>query len=443
MIEAMSSAFPGANMALVVALDVALKSTVILMLVFAADAALSRRRALVRSALWNATLVGLMFLSVASLAFPRLRIAILPAWELTTVAASATGSSDPMPEIEAASGEPTVTTIPLAALPASSLQSHKLVEPAPGRVAAFILGAYLVVAVFLALRVAGSLAAVRRLRGRCQPVDDPEWVSAMHQTRDRLGIGCPVALVRSDRISVPMVIGWLRPAIILPVALPGTAGPTLIEMVILHELAHVRRGDFGWNLVHKLVRLVYWPHPLVWPLGRIVGSVREQACDDLCVHVLGGSAAYRASLIEVASGLLSRPDPSMGLAFARATNLGRRLAWIDQSPGASRCILSMPARLAIGAIIVAFAAAVGSIELDRSPARADQAPIEHAAAAVEQTKPSDVRTNELQTPEPAAIEIVVQAKDSGKPLAGATVRCRSISRHRSGRQTTTGECEST
>ena len=327
-----------------------------------------------------------------------------------------------MPEIEAASGEPTVTTIPLAALPASSLQSHKLVEPAPGRVAAFILGAYLVVAVFLALRVDGSLAAVRRLRGRCQPVDDPEWVIAMHQTRDRLGIGCPVV---AGEVGSHLGSDGHRLASAgdhLAGRLDGHRGPKLIEMVILHELADVRRGDFGWNLVHKLVRLVYWPHPLVWLLGRIVGSVREQACDDLCVHVLGGSAAYRASLIEVASGLLSRPDPSMGLAFARATNLGRRLAWIDQSPGASRCILSMPARLAIGAIIVAFAAAVGSIELDRSPARADEEPNEHAAPAVEQSKPSDVRTNELQTPEPAAIEIVVLAKDSGKPLAGATIR---------------------
>ncbi len=427
MIDFIRAAYPAANMALVVALDVALKATAILMLAFAAHAALSRRRALVRSALWNATLVGLMLLPLASLAFPRLQIAILPARETMTVAASAPGSGGSLPEIQPDADESSVTMTPVPVAPASSLRSPEFVQsltarPAPGQLASVVLGFYVTVALFLALRVAGSLVAVRRLKRQCQPVGDPAWMNAMRQTRDRLGITRPVALMRSDDVSVPMVVGRLRPAIILPSALPAVAGPLLIEMVLLHELAHVIRGDFGWNLVHKLVRLVYWPHPLVWPLGRIVGSVREQACDDLCVHVLGGSAAYRASLIEVASGLVSRRDPTVGMALARGTNLGRRLAWIDRSEGSYRCLLGMPARLALGATVVAFAAALGSIEVDRSSATASEPRIERPAQPVEHTNPSDAPKNETQTPQPDAIEIVVMAKDSGKPLAGATVR---------------------
>ena len=73
------SAFPGADAALLIAIDVVLKATIVLALAYAVHAGLGRGRALARSALWDATLVALLLLPLASLAFPRLRIAVLPA----------------------------------------------------------------------------------------------------------------------------------------------------------------------------------------------------------------------------------------------------------------------------------------------------------------------------------------------------------------------------
>lgn len=179
----------------------------------------------------------------------------------------------------------------------------------------------------------------------------------------------------------------------------------MIDAVSLHELSHVRRGDFGWNLVRRVVQVVYWPHSLTWPLGRMIGAVREQARDDLRIHVLGEASAYRASLLEIASGLVSRPDPALGLAMARSTNLGRRLAWIDRSQGASRCLMPAPGRLAIAASVLAVAGAVGSIKLAR------------ATASEEPPQPAPT-----STPPPRSVEIVVKGQDTGKPLACATVR---------------------
>ena len=79
----------------------------------------------------------------------------------------------------------------------------------------------------------------------------------------------------------------------------------------------------------------------------VVEAVREQACDDMCVHVLGGSKSYRASLVEVASGVVRRPEPALGLAMAGPTRLGRRLQWIDRTRGTSRCVLQWPARFGL------------------------------------------------------------------------------------------------
>ena len=103
----------------------------------------------------------------------------------------------------------------------------------------------------LAARLAVSLVAVRRLRRRCGRFEDDAWSCALERWRARLGIARRVALLRSDRVSVPVVVGWLRPSIILPGGLAEMAGPRLMDAVLLHELGHIRRGDYGWNLVRS------------------------------------------------------------------------------------------------------------------------------------------------------------------------------------------------
>ena len=271
---------------------------------------------------------------------------------------------------------------------------------------------YLAVATLLVLRLAASMMAVARLRRQCVVVKDERWASALDLWRARLGINRRVPLLASDRVSVPIVAGWLRPSIIVPKALAAEANSTLIGSVLVHELAHVRRADFGWNLVRKLMQIVYWPHPLAWLVGRAIGSVREQACDDLCVYGLGGSAAYRNSLIEIAAGLVRLPDPALGMAMARATNLGRHLAWIDRTHGASRCLSHWPTRIALALAMLAAAGVLGAVELARASPKADDTPAK--AAEMPQENP--------RADPPAWIEVTVRAKDSGRALAGATVR---------------------
>jgi beta-lactamase regulating signal transducer with metallopeptidase domain/thiol-disulfide isomerase/thioredoxin/protocatechuate 3,4-dioxygenase beta subunit len=421
MIDVFGSASPGARAALAVALDAAVKGAALIALTLAAHAALGRRRALARSALWNACLAGLLLLPAAGLAFPRLRVTLLPAREAAPAEAPPRARVDSFLE-RAPAAEPAFETPSPAVATAPAV-----LEPAPSRpapiaarvrrldAAALVLGVYLAVAALLVLRLAASLRAVERLRRGCERVEAPAWTEALERWRSRLGIARRVALLASDRVSVPVVVGWLGPAVVLPRALGQSADERLVDAVLLHELAHVRRGDFGWNLALRLVQAVYWPHPLVWPVGWFISAVREQACDDLCVHVLGGAAGYRASLVEVASGLVRRPEPALGLAMARATRLGRRLAWIDRSRGAPRCLLRWPARVAVAASVMALAGVLGAVELGRAPARAAEGPKEPAA------KPGESPKTQPASP-PPAIEVVVRAKDTGKPLEGATVR---------------------
>jgi HlyD family secretion protein len=239
-----------------------------------------------------------------------------------------------------------------------------------------IVGVYLGVAGFLALRLIVALAAVGRLRRASVAVGAPGWVEGLERWRERLGLRRPVLLARSGRADVPMVVGWLRPLIVLPETLVGAATSKTIDAVILHELAHIRRGDYAWNLVLRLVQVLYWPHPVAWFLGRVIGSVREQACDDLCIYWMGDARDYRATLLDVASGLVRpRPWQALGLAMARSSRLGRRIAQIDGSPGRPRCLLRWPARVLIVLATIAACGLLGSVQLARRSAAAQaQAP---------------------------------------------------------------------
>jgi len=418
--------FPAARVVLAVAIDVVFKATCLLGLTLVAHAILGRRRALVRSALWHACLAGLLFMPAASWGLPRLRVAVLPTSQGgiaveqrrdEVVKPDARVAQAQAPPIISVSGPPFVdlrVLNPLVAepMPARSRSAGTVADQWRPDRPALLIGVYLGIAAILFVRLACGLVAVGRLRRACERVDLPGWVDAVERWRTRLKITREVMLLRSDRVSVPLVLGWLRPAIILPGTLVKSTDPEVVDAVLSHELGHVKRGDYGWNLVQMLVRIIDWPPPPVWLIGRMISALCEQACDELCVHVLGGSEAYRRSLVEVASGLVCQPDPAIGLAMARTTNLSRRLAWIVHSNGAPRCLLRWPARCALTVMVVAAAGMLGSIELARKTAKASEPPPAKVAEPPKD-RPVDAAS---------AIEIVIIGTDTNKPLVGSRVR---------------------
>jgi len=164
------------------------------------------------------------------------------------------------------------------------------------------------------------------------------------------------------------VLGRRRAFLGSAVANGGLIGLLLLA-IALHELSHVRRGDYAWNVILRVVQAVYWPHVLVWVLGRVIAELRERVCDDLCVYELGGPAAYRDALLAVASGIIRRPSMALGLAMARTSKLGRRLAQIERSDGDHRFRAGWPATLMIGAMAIAAAGVIGAAQLVRAQPR--------------------------------------------------------------------------
>ncbi len=128
----------------------------------------------------------------------------------------------------------------------------------------------------------------------------------------RLGIHRAVALLESTAISVPMVVGWLRPVVLIPASVLTGLPPHQLAAVLAHELAHVRRHDYLVNLLQAAVETLLFYHPAVWWVSAQVRRERESCCDDLAVAICGDRLGYARALLSLEG--LRAPAPPLALA---------------------------------------------------------------------------------------------------------------------------------
>ncbi len=140
---------------------------------------------------------------------------------------------------------------------------------------------------------------VRRVRTvQVEPVD-AALIAVLEYLKCRFEIQRPVRLVKSALAEVPMVVGWIRPVILLPAS--ALTGLTLeqLESILAHELAHVRRWDYVVNAVQNLIETLLFYHPAVWWISRCVREEREHCCDDLVLRVCQDRVAYARALFRL------------------------------------------------------------------------------------------------------------------------------------------------
>ena len=126
-----------------------------------------------------------------------------------------------------------------------------------------------------------------------------EVLAAMNRVSQQLGLHCAVRVMQSTLAQVPVVVGYFKPVILLPLSLVTSIPAAQLEAILAHELAHVRRHDFVVNLLQTLVETLFFYHPAVWWLSHQIRVEREHCCDDLVVKVLGNRVEYGRALIAV------------------------------------------------------------------------------------------------------------------------------------------------
>lgn len=160
-------------------------------------------------------------------------------------------------------------------------------------------GLWLIGVLVLSIRSLGGWWYLRRLR-LASTIEAPVAVhSAFQRIAARLGLSRPITLRLSTAINSPMTMGTLRAIVLLPLSAITLLGPEELEVVLAHELAHVRRADFFWNILQTIVETLFFFHPAVWWLSTRIRHERELCSDDLALQVCPNPVVYARALVHL------------------------------------------------------------------------------------------------------------------------------------------------
>ena len=237
--------------------------------------------------------------------------------ELVNKALPAEITAFPVVAAAAASAKATAPATPAAV---SWLQASRAsVEPyLPLLVAGWLLGLLL-----MSGRLLGGLVYANRLRRVGAQALGAEWQQRLAGLARRAGLRRAVALLESARVAGPLVLGHLRPAILLPLGAVAGLSPALLEALLAHELAHIVRRDYLLNLGLAVAEVLFFYHPAVWFMAACLRAERENCCDDQAAALCGGDRLRVARALAALAELEASPAAMPRLALAAAGVGGR------------------------------------------------------------------------------------------------------------------------
>ncbi len=346
-------------------LDIFLKATLLIVAAWLATSLARQSSAAVRHRIWGLAFAGLLLLPVPPAFLPGWRLPIVPALGNTQTASPSlspqvqrTASrsleldrpgmipdlpeqyTELVPPIPAHSSSTSRSAN--AAAPDASGATEEQSEP-PSAIsvtsdwAVWKLSWQTWIVVLWVAGLAGALVPIavglirnRSVGRRARPVVDSEQSRLLAGLQRELRVRRAVRLLEAEGSLVPMTWGVLRPTVLLPAAWRGWTAQRQ-RIVLLHELAHVKRWDMQFQLLARMTCAMYWFHPLVWYSLQRLRAEREMACDD-CVLMAGERPTdYARHLVELARDCRALAMPA-ALAMAQPSGLERRVrALLDQT----------------------------------------------------------------------------------------------------------------
>lgn len=224
---------------------------------------------------------------------------------------------DPAPE-DAVLGDPAAEDRPVVAEEVGFRCGLRLLGYAR-TVQPYLLLGWIAGVTLLGVRLLLAQVAVHWLRRQRCPICN-ELSRRVAGLAERLGLRSAPRVFGCRRVGEAIVVGLLRPMVLLPACWLTEMTPEVLEAVVAHELAHIRRWDLWVNLFQRLVETLLFYHPAVWWLSRRVRLEREMCCDELAVAATGQRVGYAAALETAARRRAVRTKPLLGAAMG-GTNM--------------------------------------------------------------------------------------------------------------------------
>lgn len=209
-----------------------------------------------------------------------------------------------------------------AAVAPQALESLASPESLWSRVTPWIVSCWLLGVVAFSLRLLFGWIGLWRLRRNVSTV--PQWIETRTQFLAKtLRCTCPVIRL-SKKVGGAMAIGFIKPVILLPVSWATELPSDMLDAVIAHELAHIRRHDLWVNLLQRIIETLFFYHPAVWWASHQLRSERELCCDETVVAVTQNPIRYAETLEHIARLSLASADcsPSTNRHAALTVSIG-------------------------------------------------------------------------------------------------------------------------
>jgi TonB family protein len=329
----------------------ALKSAVVLSVAWLVTVALRRRSAAALHLVWTAGAAALLTLPLLSLAIPAVRVTVPAALLPPGVVFQTTVLGDAPAPAVVRRGAPRAANAPA--------------KPAPWRpdwrLSLMLLWAAGFTAAFAQMLI--GWAVMRRAKSTAKPFRDPHLPALLAA----LGIHREVDVLETRAGRMPVSFGLFRPAVLMPAdAVDWTAERR--RVVLLHELAHVRRGDHATHLLARAALSLYWWNPLAWMAWREFLKARERAADDMVLAAGAAAPDYAGHLLEIARTMQAAPAIGWAaVAMARPSQLeGRLLAILDSRR--SRKSRTRASAWIAGLVAAAVAVPLAALQAQNAPA---------------------------------------------------------------------------
>ncbi len=326
--------------------DTTMKSLVIFAVAGLFAFCLRRKSAAVRGFVWSMAIVGCLTAPLFSFVLPKWELGILPAEAPVSVAQSQL-SPKPVSSIPITSTQPQPNSVTDQSGPLTTLHWTDWM-------AIIWAGAGL----FLLIRLIVGIGAVWHISARGN-----NFSRAAEQCRSNWNQRANVRL--SNRITVPMVWGFLRPVILLPVDADQWQTERL-HAVLLHELAHIKRWDWTMQMVTQITCAVYWFNPFVWFAAHRMRIEAEQACDDQVLNAGYQSTKYAQLLLDITRNVkIAKVTARAAVAIARSSKIERRLRTVLAENLNRHPVKKVAAGIGL-LIFIGFAVPMGTMRLTQA-----------------------------------------------------------------------------
>lgn len=230
----------------------------------------------------------------------------------------------------------------------------------------WIVNIWLVGCAFLSLRNLVDYLQCVKLQRAHSEIQDGHWQTTVNRLAHAINFPGQVVIRISDAVDVPSTLGYFKPLILIPAGLLTNLSQAQVEVILLHELGHIRRNDYVVGLLQMLLKTFFFFNPMALWISAVIDEERENACDDIAIGVCKDALLFSKTLKEFAE-MNTNKNLNMAISNNKMHLLARIKRQFTQRKSVSRAIEKL---IASSALVLCCAAATVYAQTN-SPAQAE------------------------------------------------------------------------